>query len=91
MTHTDPATPWPPLEAYALAHRCPTCKAPTGEPCDAPRKAAAEEPGHRLHLTRQDAGARHYRKDVGDAPWPEERVPGQRYDSLGELWDPAAS
>lgn len=41
-------------------------------------------PLHRLHTTRQDAGGRHRSRDIGKAPWPEDRVPGQRYDTLGQ-------
>ncbi|MBP2581637.1 hypothetical protein J3A78_002115 [Streptomyces sp. PvR006] len=92
-------TAFPPLHEYALAHSCPTCKVKPGEPCRAPRKAAAlaarnglraelglapiEDPGIALHLARHDAGRRHYRRDVVAAPWPEDRIPGQRYDTLG--------
>ena len=35
------------------------------------------------HATRQDAGRRHYSRDVARAPWAEDRVPGHRYDTLG--------
>jgi hypothetical protein len=35
-----------------------------------------------LHKTRQQAGANHKRRDIGNAPWPEDRIPGQRYDTL---------
>ncbi|WP_330330331.1 hypothetical protein OHS33_11715 [Streptomyces sp. NBC_00536] len=92
------ATPWPSLYEYALAHRCPACRAPIGTPCTAPRKqaAAARRNGLRcelglapcdtrneeMHAARHDIGRRHYRRDVGNAPWPEGRIPGQRYDSL---------
>ncbi|MFB6665917.1 zinc finger domain-containing protein [Streptomyces parvus] len=43
------------------------------------------DPLHRLHTTRQDAGSRHRARDIGKAPWPEDRVPGQRYDTLGQV------
>ncbi|MFD6939649.1 hypothetical protein ACFWAP_26310 [Streptomyces goshikiensis] len=92
-------TPWPSLYEYALAHRCPTCRAPSGTPCTAPRKqaAAASRNGLRselglapcdtrneeMHAARHDAGRRHYRRDVGNAPWPEDRIAGQRYDTIG--------
>ncbi len=96
-------TPWPPLHAYAMAHRRPACKAEPGEPCDAPRKNAGfaridrllaeaglepieRDPSHRMHTPRQDAGIRHYNRDVARAPWSEERVPGRRYDTLGDAW-----
>ena len=96
-------TPWPPLHAYALAHACPTCKAGPGETCDAPRKNARAAPRAQasapliehnpiegMHAARQDAGARHYWRDVGNAPWPEDREPGRRYDTLGPAWQPTA-
>ena len=73
--HVDPRTPWPSIEEYALAHRCPTCRAPIGVECNAPRKLGS-------HASRQNKGIHHYGRDVRRAPWPEYRVPGQRYDSL---------
>lgn len=99
------ATPWPPLHVYALAHRCPTCKAEPGVYCDAPRKngrlarrdqlmaqvglpPAAHRPIERLHAARQHLGAAHHQRDIGNAPWADEREPGRRYDSLGDLWAP---
>lgn len=33
-------TAFPPLHEYALAHRCSTCGARPGQPCDAPQKKA---------------------------------------------------
>jgi hypothetical protein len=93
-------TPWPPLHAYALAHRCPACKARPGEQCNAPQKQAAVDrstadgvsvpESWRLHTARQDAGRRHYGRDVARAPWAEDREPGRRYDSLGDAWTPEA-
>jgi len=69
-------TPWPSIEQYALAHRCPRCKANPGEPC-------IIRPGRgTIHQPRQDAGIRHYDRDVVRAPEQEDRVPGQRYDTL---------
>ncbi len=41
--------PWPPLHVYALAHRCPACKAEPGQPCDAPRKQASAALLEQLH------------------------------------------
>jgi hypothetical protein len=95
-------TPWPPMHAYALAHRCPTCKAEPGQPCDAPHKQAGiaqltelrtaagletvTDPSLVLHAPRIGAGNRHYRRDVARAPWEEEREPGRRYDTLGDAW-----
>lgn len=91
--------PFPSLYRYAIAHPCPTCKAPAGTHCKAPRKqgAAAARNGVRaelglaaldtrseeIHAARHDVGRRHYRRDVGNAPWADEREPGQRYDTLG--------
>ena len=94
----DPA--FPPPHVYAIAHRCSTCRAEPGEPCDAPRKEADYDarsdmrarrgqpqmewhPSQLIHATRQDAGRRHHERDLVNAPWPEDRVPGQRYDTLG--------
>ncbi len=74
---TSQPTPWPSSEAYMLAHPCTRCGADIGQPCTAPNKA-----DHPWHAARQDAGIRHYRRDVGRAPWPEDRVPGERYDTL---------
>ncbi|MFD8640784.1 hypothetical protein ACFV14_10790 [Streptomyces zaomyceticus] len=82
MTETT-QTVFPPLHRYALAHACSHCQAPVGVECDAPRKARHENPLWRLHRARQNAGAAHYRRDVERAPWVEDRIPGQRYDTLG--------
>lgn len=45
------------------------------------------DPIKRMHARRQDAGMRHKRRDVGNAPWAEDREPGRRYDSLPS-WSP---
>jgi hypothetical protein len=81
-------TPWPSSYRYAMANPCPTCKAEPGVECTAPRKQAKQErlsadPLWRLHKTRQRRGASHRAQDVACAPWVEDRIPGQRYDSLG--------
>lgn len=81
-------TPWPTSYQYAMAHACPTCKAKPGVECDAPIKQArqertGEDPIGRLHATRQAAGRSHRGQDVAAAPFVEDRIPGQRYDSLG--------
>lgn len=98
----SPADPFPPVHAYALAHRCPTCNAQPGSGCDAPRKRARDasldrareqagqepferDPLNRMHAARQDAGIRHRQRDIGNAPWAEDRVPGQRYDTMPDL------
>jgi hypothetical protein len=78
-----------PLIEYALAHRCPRCKAPPWVDCIAPRKASADEPTHRLHARRQDRAIWHYYRDVGHAPWPEAREPGRSYSTLPAA-EPAA-
>ncbi|MET8449339.1 hypothetical protein [Streptomyces sp. NPDC005209] len=81
-------TPWPSSYQYAMANPCPTCKAQPGVECDAPRKQAEQErlgsdPVDRLHATRQARGRSNRAQDVARAPWVEDRIPGQRYDSLG--------
>jgi hypothetical protein len=68
-------TPWPTVEEYGLAHRCPTCHAAPGVACVMRRPKG-------MHATREDRGAAHYSRDVGRAPSPEDRVPGRRYDTL---------
>ncbi|MFI6488263.1 hypothetical protein [Streptomyces sp. NPDC050564] len=83
-----PKTPWPSSYQYAMANSCPTCKAQPGVECDAPIKRARQEredtdPICRLHATRQQRGRSHRAQDVANAPWVEDRIPGQRYDSLG--------
>lgn len=89
MKATSPKrTPWPSSYEYAMANPCPTCKAEPGVECDAPRKRAEQErngsdPLWRLHATRQARGRSHRAQDVAAAPFPEDRIPGQRYDSLG--------
>lgn len=73
---------WFPTDySYQLYHKCPVCRARRGQLCDAPRK------GGRFHVARQDAGRVHYERDLMRAPWLEDRVPGVRYDSLGDFVD----
>jgi hypothetical protein len=43
------------------------------------------DPLHMLHAVRVDAGNRHRTRDIGAAPWPEDREPGRRYDTLDKL------
>jgi hypothetical protein len=98
---------FPPVHVYAMAHRCSTCRAEPGVPCDAPRKEAtfdnrAEmhhragqpqpkwDPNKLIHMRRHDAGRRHRERDEMNAPWPKDREPGRRYDTLGEHWQPLA-
>lgn len=71
---------FPTHDEYALGHRCPTCGAHPWQPCTAPR---LPDPGA-MHATRHDAGSRHRDRDVAAAPWPEDRVPGRRYDTLDQ-------
>jgi len=52
------------------------------------RPPADHDPLLRLHSTRQDAGCRHYQRDLEQAPWTEDREPGRRYDTLGAAWNP---
>lgn len=85
---TTKRTPWPSSYQYSMAQACPTCKAAPGVECEAPRKQAEQErlgsdPNDRLHATRQARGRSHRAQDVARAPWVEDRIPGQRYDSLG--------
>jgi hypothetical protein len=92
---------FPPLHAYALAHRCSSCGAEPGADCDAPMRNASlakvdrtrqqfglepvtHDPLKRMHAPRIDAGHRHLTQDQVKAPWPEDRVPGQRYDTLSQ-------
>jgi hypothetical protein len=49
------------------------------------------DPLHRMHARRIDAGRRHHGRDLVAAPWPEDRVPGQRYDTLGQPAPPPAT
>lgn len=65
------------LEEYTLARPCPTCKAPRWTPCEAPRKTPGVS-----HVRRSDAGSRHYRRDFGNAPWPEDMEPGKCYSTI---------
>ncbi|MEU9233511.1 hypothetical protein [Streptomyces subrutilus] len=44
-------------------------------------EVAAPEYGF-MHNQRAQAGARHRSRDIGAAPWPEDRVPGTRYDTI---------
>ena len=41
------------------------------------------DPSQLIHVRRQDACDRHRSRDIGAAPWPEDREPGRRYDTLG--------
>lgn len=38
-----------------------------------------------IHMRRQDVGRRHRERDESNAPSPEDRVPGRRYDTLGDV------
>lgn len=82
--------PWPPFEVYVMAQKCPTCKAAPGDSCHASAKSrtVSKDPWSTQHAARQDKGMRHESRDVGSAPWPEDRVTGTRYDTLGEFWTP---
>lgn len=91
MVHETPGgdarglVPLPAPDTYAWHHLCPQCDAAPGEPCRAPRGQAGPcrpEPYGFMHGRRSDAGYRHYQRDHGAAPWPEERRPRVRYDSL---------
>lgn len=45
-------------------------------------KPVRHDPLALLHAPRIDLGSHHRGRDIGSAPWPEERTPGQRYDTL---------
>jgi hypothetical protein len=84
---------WPTIYQYAAAHRCSRCGAGAGEDCIAPRYSARRrrENQYRVlsggvpdtkpicHAPRIDAASRHYARDVGKAPWFEDREPGRCY------------
>lgn len=36
-----------------------------------------------MHVRRTGAGIRYRNRDITAAPWPEDREPGKRYDTLG--------
>lgn len=72
---------FPSMYEYVLDHRCPICKAAPGVECDAPYKEH-HDPVNRQHAARIDRGIRHSHRDIGRAPWPEERVPGRQYGTL---------
>jgi len=74
-----PLTPWPGVEEYTIAQRCSQCGAEPGVRCISNTSKTVEFG----HARRQDSGARHYRRDVGRAPWSEDRVPGASYDTIG--------
>ncbi|MBX9365575.1 hypothetical protein [Streptomyces sp. WAC04114] len=103
----DTSPDLPPFHVYAMAHRCSTCGAEPGLPCEAPRKEAAYDaranirqrtgrpqlpwdPSQLIHASRDDAGRRHRDRDELAAPWPKDREPGRRYDTLGEHWQSPA-
>ncbi|MGW6982367.1 hypothetical protein ACWGE1_23495 [Streptomyces sp. NPDC054932] len=56
---------------------------------DTGKAAAADDPVNRMHAPRVDAAIRHYHRDIGRAPQPDARVPGQRYDTLHTAPAPA--
>ena len=68
------ASCFPSAREYALAHKCPVCKAPPGQQCDAPRKSREwpPDPLGVMHARRQDIGIAHQLRDIGDAPWHED-------------------
>ncbi|WP_308299835.1 hypothetical protein [Streptomyces sp. CJ_13] len=43
-----------------------------------------------MHAERARAGLRHRSRDIGAAPWPEDRVPGTRYDTIDRGESPTA-
>lgn len=68
------------------------CEAPRKQAAIEARNAIREQAGqppletdplHLMHTRRIDVGSRHRDRDIAAAPWPEDRVPGRRYDTLG--------
>jgi len=69
-------TRWPSTDDCALSIACPTCRAARGEPCVIRSK-------HRhWHAPRVRRPARAHNRDLGRAPWPEDRIPGRSYSSI---------
>ena len=67
----------PPLAQYVMGQICPVCGASPGQPCEMKRNK------HRFcHHGRFDLGLRHRQRDIGKAPWPEERDPEVDYSTL---------
>lgn len=77
----DPAS-FEPLWRYVLSERCPTCKAPPWTSCRRPPGPPGHEVTHAQHRRRQTAGSRHRWRDVGRAPWREDRLPGLSYSTV---------
>lgn len=89
---------WPSTYDYAVAQPCPQCRADVNVPCDAPQKQAQRnkrgeqarrvgatpnrDPLLVMHTSRADRGVRQYEADLENAPWPEDRDPRTRYDTL---------
>lgn len=70
-------TKWfPPIEDYFLAHSCPRCGAQPWTPCDVRTGRS------RWHAPRMDRGINHKNRDIGKAPWVEDREPGRQYHSF---------
>ena len=67
---------FPPHAAYALARKCPTCKAAPGVLCH------VQSGTRQWHSARTAAAIKHFMKDEGRAPRLEDRVLGTRYDTL---------
>lgn len=81
------------FDDYVLSHPCRTCGAQPWADCTAPRKTrqtrrratSPATPARRSdfqHAARQDAGSAHYSRDVGRAPWLEDRVSGTCYSTI---------
>lgn len=77
-TVKEAQTPFfPSTDEYTIAQSCPTCHVQPFEPCNVKRPR-----NRRFHFARVDRGIWHYWKDVGEAPWRDERELGKQYGSL---------
>jgi hypothetical protein len=65
------------FEEYTMYEKCPQCKAQPGYPC-----VRRDTKDAFFHVSRGDKGNRHYNKDVGNAPWREDRIDGMCYSTL---------
>lgn len=62
---------------YDLGRECPVCHAAVGVRCTV--DGHANRPAH---ARRSDAGDRHWFRDAGETPYPEDREPGRCYSTL---------
>lgn len=76
MTHA-----FAPIEDYIAAQTCPRCHAQPGQQCAGAHSATYARTGG-SHLPRVDRAIAHYNRDVGNAPWPDEREAARCYSTL---------